>query len=107
VQEKIFPVTKRPHRTQKGEYEWMICGFVLPHSNFDGYEEEQTATALGLVCHVVSMLAKYLDVCFALLVIFVFFVFAISIYPDPVDTTSLHSYPEMFPFRCHQHPVSI
>lgn len=60
--EKIFPITKRLQRNSKSEYEWMICGFTLPHSTFEGHDEEQTATALGLVCHVVSMLAKYLDI---------------------------------------------
>lgn len=40
----------------------MICKFYLPHSNFDGCDEDHTAIALGHVCHLLFMLAKYLDV---------------------------------------------
>jgi hypothetical protein len=60
--EKVFPITRRPIRNSKSEFEWLISGFVLPHSNFEGFDEEQTATALGLVCHLVFILAKYLDI---------------------------------------------
>lgn len=42
---------------------WTICKFYLPHSNFDGCDEDHTAIALGHVCHLLFMLAKYLDVC--------------------------------------------
>eukprot|EP01126_Amoeba_proteus_P031592 TRINITY_DN3096_c0_g1_i4.p1 TRINITY_DN3096_c0_g1~~TRINITY_DN3096_c0_g1_i4.p1 ORF type:complete len:399 (+),score=85.31 TRINITY_DN3096_c0_g1_i4:803-1999(+) len=41
---------------------WTICEFFLPHSNFDGCNEDQIAAALGYVCHFLFMLAKYLDV---------------------------------------------
>jgi len=40
-----------------------ICGFPLPNSDsFTGCDEELIAVALGHVCHLLFMLAKYLDV---------------------------------------------
>jgi len=42
--------------------EWTICGFHLPNTDFATVDEEQIATALGYVCHLMVMLAKYLDV---------------------------------------------
>jgi len=36
----------------------------LPNSEFVGCEEEEVATALGSVCHVVQLISKYLGVCF-------------------------------------------
>jgi len=42
--------------------DWVICGFLLPNSDFTGCDEELISVALGHVCHLMFMLAKYLDV---------------------------------------------
>jgi len=39
----------------------IINGFPLPNSDFTGCDEEQIATALGVVVHAVSMISKYLE----------------------------------------------
>lgn len=39
-----------------------INGIVLPNSQYTGCDEEQIATALGYVCHLVHLLSQYLDV---------------------------------------------
>jgi len=44
-------------------FQWEITGISLPNSDkFSGSDEEQIAIGLGHVCHLVFMLAKYLDV---------------------------------------------
>eukprot|EP01127_Copromyxa_protea_P011520 TRINITY_DN2900_c1_g1_i1.p1 TRINITY_DN2900_c1_g1~~TRINITY_DN2900_c1_g1_i1.p1 ORF type:complete len:304 (-),score=61.04 TRINITY_DN2900_c1_g1_i1:21-932(-) len=44
------------------EVRWTICTFYLPHSSFEGCDEDHIAIALGYVSHLLFMLAKYLDV---------------------------------------------
>jgi len=39
-----------------------LAGFRLPNSDFTGCDEEQIATALGFVCHIIFMISKYLEV---------------------------------------------
>lgn len=39
-----------------------INGFRLPNSDFTGCDEEQIATALGYVAHILHLAAKYLEV---------------------------------------------
>ncbi len=39
-----------------------INGFRLPNSDFTGCDEEQIATALGYVSHILYLAAKYLEV---------------------------------------------
>lgn len=41
---------------------YSINGFVVPNTDFDNYDEEIVATALGHACHLVKILSKYLDV---------------------------------------------
>jgi len=43
-------------------YVWPHSGMKLPNSEFVGCEEEEVATALGSVCHVVQLISKYLGV---------------------------------------------
>jgi len=40
---------------------YTINGISLPHSEFTGYDEDQIATALGYVCHLLFMSARYLQ----------------------------------------------
>ncbi|EGC28780.1 hypothetical protein DICPUDRAFT_159732 [Dictyostelium purpureum] len=39
-----------------------INGLPLPNSDYNGYDEEQIATALGYVCHILHLASKYLNV---------------------------------------------
>eukprot|EP00054_Salpingoeca_dolichothecata_P029465 m.232352 g.232352 ORF g.232352 m.232352 type:complete len:470 (-) comp26484_c0_seq2:30-1439(-) len=39
-----------------------ICGIELPNSDFSNCDDDAVATALGYVCHLVFMVAKYLTV---------------------------------------------
>ena len=38
-----------------------IQGLRLPNSDFTGCDEEQIATALGMVCHMLFIVAKFLN----------------------------------------------
>jgi len=53
----IFPIrpTSQPNMLT-------INGVLLPTSDFAGFDEERISTALGFVCHLVVMLAFYLDI---------------------------------------------
>lgn len=42
--------------------EWLVCGLHLPHSHFVGCEQEEIATALGYVCHMVAVVAQWFNV---------------------------------------------
>jgi len=53
----IFPISQSTDGKS-----FSINGFRLPNSDFTGCDEEQIATALGFICHVVYMVAKYLEV---------------------------------------------
>lgn len=53
----IFPINSSPDQKCL-----LISGFRLPNSDFNGCDEEQIATALGFVCHVLFMVSKYLEV---------------------------------------------
>jgi hypothetical protein len=44
------------------EYEWLVGGLYLPHSHFVGCEQDEIATALGYVCHMVCVAAVWLNV---------------------------------------------
>eukprot|EP01132_Coremiostelium_polycephalum_P001978 gene1978-2435_t len=50
----IYPI-------QQGNKILTINGLPLPNSDFTGYDEEQIATALGYVCHILFLASKYLD----------------------------------------------
>ncbi len=52
----IFPVAQQ----QQGV--WTIAGIRLPNSEFAGCDQEQIATALGYVCHVVNVVARWLGI---------------------------------------------
>ncbi|TPX64205.1 hypothetical protein SpCBS45565_g06078 [Spizellomyces sp. 'palustris'] len=41
---------------------YTIRGIPLPHSEYTGHDDEKIATALGFVCHLLYMIAYYLDV---------------------------------------------
>lgn len=41
---------------------WTIAGLYLPNSDFTGCEQEEIATALGYVCHVVQVVARWLSI---------------------------------------------
>ncbi len=44
------------------EYEWLVGGLYLPHSHFVGCEQDEIATALGYVCHMVCVAALWLNI---------------------------------------------
>jgi hypothetical protein len=44
------------------DHPYTINGIPLPNSDFTGCDEEQVAVALGHVCHILTLLAKYLNV---------------------------------------------
>ncbi|KAM9958693.1 hypothetical protein ACTFIW_012282 [Dictyostelium discoideum] len=39
-----------------------INSLPLPNSDYNGFDEEQIATALGYVCHILHLASKYLDI---------------------------------------------
>lgn len=53
---ETFKITKNEND------EYSINGFIFPNSDYDNYDEEIIATALGHACHLVKLLSKYLDV---------------------------------------------
>eukprot|EP01137_Pigoraptor_chileana_P034808 Opistho-2@27904 len=40
---------------------YMICNLRLPNSDYSGHDEELIATALGHVCHLVFLIAKFIE----------------------------------------------
>jgi ankyrin repeat protein len=56
---EIYPV----HNAPTDNHCLCICGIRLPNSDsFLGCDEEEVATALGSVCHIILLISKYLEV---------------------------------------------
>jgi len=41
---------------------YTICGIPLPNSRYEGYNLENISTALGYTCHLITVIADYIDV---------------------------------------------
>eukprot|EP01113_Clastostelium_recurvatum_P025554 TRINITY_DN3074_c1_g1_i1.p1 TRINITY_DN3074_c1_g1~~TRINITY_DN3074_c1_g1_i1.p1 ORF type:complete len:583 (+),score=153.72 TRINITY_DN3074_c1_g1_i1:93-1841(+) len=54
---QVYPIQQSPDGKSLS-----VNGFRLPNSDFTGCDEEQIATALGYVTHILCMAARYLDV---------------------------------------------
>ncbi|KND00727.1 uncharacterized protein SPPG_03843 [Spizellomyces punctatus DAOM BR117] len=55
----IFPIARD---TALNSAFYTIRGIPLPHSEYTGHDDEKIAAALGFVCHLLYMIAYYLDV---------------------------------------------
>ncbi|ORX52534.1 hypothetical protein BCR36DRAFT_582484 [Piromyces finnis] len=41
---------------------YTICGIPLPNSRYEGYNTDDISTALGYTCHLITIIADYIDV---------------------------------------------
>ena len=55
----VFDIKKKSYDDSQ---QFRIRDIYLPNSLYDGQNEEYIATALGFTCHLVSMLAYYLEI---------------------------------------------
>ncbi len=53
--QSVYPIVETSPNT------FTICNLVLPDSDYAKCDDEEIATALGYVCHLVFMIAKYLE----------------------------------------------
>ena len=57
--EKIYPIVAL---TGHREYMYSIRGLQLPGTDLRSYEEDQISTALGYICHLVSLISDFFDI---------------------------------------------
>ena len=56
---KIYPIVAL---TGHREYMYSIRGLQLPGTDLRSYEEDQISTALGYICHLVSLISDFFDI---------------------------------------------
>ena len=56
---KIYPIAAL---TGHREYMYSIRGLQLPGTDLRSYEEDQISTALGYICHLVSLISDFFDI---------------------------------------------
>ncbi len=56
---KIYPIVAL---TGNREYMYSIRGLQLPGTDLRSYEEDQISTALGYICHLVSLISDFFDI---------------------------------------------
>ena len=61
---RMYPIFSLSRQNDSGETAFSIRGLQLPQRNLTSYDEDQISTALGCVCHLVSLLGDFFDIPF-------------------------------------------